>query len=114
MCVITLHEDEEGGRRSGNGREVREAAMEGWATAVRGAAAGVLSDGRERERRLGRFAARPAGLAASEVIPGSAAPWIRARYCRAKIGGAAQAFGRTRAIGAAKSVSLKKRVLDLN
>ena len=36
--------------------------MEGWAAAVRGAAAGVLGDG--RERRLGRFAARAAGLAA--------------------------------------------------
>ena len=99
--------------------------MEGRAAAVHGAAAGVLSDGRERERRLGRFAARPAGLAAAEVIPGSAAPWIRARYCRAKIGGAAepchvsgqrfcspprqpsaaaQAFSRARTIGAAKSV----------
>ena len=64
--------------------------MEGRAAAVRGAAAGVLGDGRERERRLGRFAARPAGLAASEVIPGSAAPWIRAWHCRAKIGGAAE------------------------
>ena len=33
MCVITLHEDEEGGRRPGNGREGREAAMEGQAGA---------------------------------------------------------------------------------
>ena len=38
--------------------------MEGWAAAVRGAAAGVLGDGRARERRLGGFAARAAGLAA--------------------------------------------------
>ena len=45
-----------------------------------------------------RFAARTAGLAAAEVIPGSDAPpiraWhaalcIRARHYRAKIGGAA-------------------------
>ena len=62
--------------------------MEGRAAAVRGAAAGVLGDG--RERRLGRFAARAAGLATAEVIPGSATPWIRARHCRAKIGGAAE------------------------
>ena len=53
--------------------------MEGRAAAVRGAAAGVLDDGRERERCLGRFAARAAGLAAMEVISGSAALWIRAR-----------------------------------
>ena len=128
--------------------EGREAAMEGRAAAVCGAAAGVLGDG--RERRLGRFAARAAGLAATEVIPGSAAPSIRARHChamdhgaalprrdrwrdralprqrpaflvaatsalcRATMHGAAQAFGYARAIGAAKSVSLKKpRVLDL-
>ena len=64
--------------------------MEGRATAVRGTAVGMLGDGREQERRLGRFAARAAGLAATEVIPGSAAPWIRARHCRAKIGGAAE------------------------
>ena len=64
--------------------------MEARAAAVRGAAAGVLGDGRERERRLGRFAARPAGLAAAEVISGSVAPRIRARHCRAKIGGAAE------------------------
>ena len=64
--------------------------MEGRAAAVRGAAAGVLGDGRERERRLGRFAARAAGLAVAEDIPGSAAPWIRARHCHAKIGGAAE------------------------
>ena len=55
---------------------------------VRGAVAGVLGDG--RERRLGRFAARAAGLATAEVIPGSVAPWIRARHCRAKISGAAE------------------------
>ena len=64
--------------------------MEGWATAVRGAAAGVLSDGRERERRLGRFAARVAVLATVEVISGSDAPCIKARHYRAKIGGAAE------------------------
>ena len=64
--------------------------MEGRATAVRGAAAGVLGDG--RERRLGRFAARAAGLAVAEDIPGSAAPWIRARHCHAKIGGAAEPY----------------------
>ena len=28
--------------------------------------------------------------AVAEVIPDSAAPWIRARHCRAKIGGAAE------------------------
>ena len=102
--------------------------MEGQATAVRGAAADVLGDGRERERRLGRFAARPAGLAAAEIILGSAALWIRARHaalphcqrsaipvaatsaiCRATMHGAAQAFGRAREIDAAKSVSLKKQ-----
>jgi len=64
--------------------------MEDRAAAVRGAAAGVLGDGQERERRLGRFAARAVGLAAVEGIPGSAAPWIRARHCRAKIGGAVE------------------------
>ena len=64
--------------------------MEGQAAAVRGAAADVLGDGRERERRLGRFAARAAGLAVAEVIPGSAAPPIRERHCRSKIGGAAE------------------------
>ena len=48
--------------------------MEGRAAAVRGAAAGVLGDGRERDRRIGCFVARAAGLAAAEVIPGSAAP----------------------------------------
>ena len=74
------------------GRGGREAAMEGRATADRGAAAGVLGDGRERERRLGRFATRAAGLAAAEDIPGSAAPWIRARHWRAKIGGAAEPY----------------------
>ena len=31
MCVITLNENEEGGRRPGNGREGREAAIEGRA-----------------------------------------------------------------------------------
>jgi len=62
--------------------------MEGRATAVRGAAVGVLGDG--RERRLGRFAARAAGLAATEDIPGSAAPPILVRQCRALIGGAAE------------------------
>ena len=36
--------------------------MEGRAAAVRGAAAGVLGDGRARERRLGGLAARAAGL----------------------------------------------------
>ena len=38
--------------------------MEGRATVVRGAAAGVLGDGRARERRLGGLAARTAGLVA--------------------------------------------------
>ena len=38
--------------------------MEGQAAAVNGAAAGVLGDRRARERRLGGFAARTAGLAA--------------------------------------------------
>ena len=68
--------------------------------------------------------------AVAGVTFGSAAPWIRARHCRVKIGGAAgpapsavaatsalcratihgaaQTFGRARAIGAAKIVSLKK------
>ena len=64
--------------------------MEGRAIAVRGEAAGVLGDGRERERRLGRFAARAVGLATVEVIPGSAIPWIRAWHYRANIGGAAE------------------------
>ena len=64
--------------------------MEGQAATVRGAAAGVLGDGRERERRLGYFAARAAGLATTEVIPSFAVPLIRARHCRAKIGGAAE------------------------
>ena len=35
--------------------------MEGQVAAVRGAAAGVLGDGRARERRLGGFAARASG-----------------------------------------------------
>ena len=92
--------------------------MEGRAAAVRGAAAGVLGDG--RERRLGRFAARAAGLAAAEVIPGSSARWCgrvlsrqrsallvaaTSALCRATMHGAAKAFGHARAIGAAKSVS---------
>ena len=64
--------------------------MEGQAAAVRGAAAGVLGEGGARERRLGGFAARAAGLATTEVIPGSAAPWIWARHCRIKIGGATE------------------------
>ena len=38
--------------------------MEGRAASVRGAAAGVLGDGRARERRLGGLAARAAGLTA--------------------------------------------------
>ena len=66
--------------------------MKGRAAAVRSATAGVLGDERERERRLGRFAARAAGVAAAEVIPGSAAPWIRAWHYRAKIGGAAEPY----------------------
>ena len=70
--------------------EARAAAVRAWRWS--GAGAGVLGDGRERERRLGRFAARPAGLAAAEVLPGSAAPPIRARHCRAKIGGAAEPY----------------------
>jgi len=48
------------------------------AAAVRGAAADVVGDGRSRERRVRGLAARVAGLVAA-VIPGSAAPWIRAR-----------------------------------
>ena len=64
--------------------------MEGRAAAVRGAAVDVLGDGREQERRLGRFAAQVAGLATAEVIPGSDAPPIRARHCRAKISGTAE------------------------
>ena len=73
MCVITLNEDEEGWRRPGNGREGREAAMEGrrlelptfvarrpvWL-----ATGGSGGDGRARERRLGVLGARAAGLAA--------------------------------------------------
>ena len=57
--------------------------MEGRAAVVRGAAAGVLGDGRERERRLGRFAAQAVGLAVVEGIPGSAAPRSVARQSSA-------------------------------
>ena len=96
--------------------------MEGRAAAVRGAAAGVLGDG--RERRLGRFAARAAGLAAAEVIPGSSARWCgrvlsrqrsallvaaTSALCRATMHGAAQVFGRAMAIDVAKSVSFLKK-----
>ena len=38
--------------------------MEGWVAAIRGAAAGVLGDGRAREQRLGGFTAQAAGLSA--------------------------------------------------
>ena len=103
MCVITLHEDEEGGRRPGNERKGR------------------------RQWRAGQ-----GPRLATSVLFGSAAPRIRTRHCRAKIGsvagpaqsavpvvassdlcratmhGAAQALNRARAIGAAKSVSFKK------
>ena len=101
-----MNEDEEGGRQQR--RAGRDAGAAG--------------------RLLGQ-----AGLAAG-FLYGSPAPRIRARHCRAKISGAAglatqrsagpvvatsapyratmhgaaQAFGRTRAIGAAKSVSFKK------
>ena len=98
--------------------------MEDRAAAVRGAAAGVLGDGRARERRLGGLAARAAGLAAG-LYPtlsrhgsgrGRALPRQRSALLvaatsalyRAAMHGQAQAFGRARAIGAAKSVSLKK------
>ena len=106
MCVITLHEDEEGGRRSGNGREWREAAMEGQAggglptfMARRPVCSAAGWRGRTRARRLGVLAAllgqqRLLGhwrtRDAVGVLFGSAAPRIRARHCRAKIGGAAE------------------------
>ena len=41
MYVITLNEDEEGGRRPRNGREGREAATEGRASVGRGGLARV-------------------------------------------------------------------------
>ena len=96
---------------AGNRREGRETAMEGRAGGWRG---------RTRARRPGGHAARAAGLAAAEVIPGSSARWCgrvlsrqrsallvaaTSALCRATMHGAAQAFGRVRAIGAAKSVS---------
>ena len=55
------------------------------------ATGGRGGDGRARDRRLRGLAARAAGLAAW-VIPPSVAPWIRARHCRAKIGGTAEPF----------------------
>ena len=53
------------------------------------ATGGRGGDGRARERRLRGLAARAAGLAVV-IISGSATPRIRARHCRAKIGGAAE------------------------
>ena len=100
MCVITLHEDEEGGRRPGNGREGREAGAGLPAFVVwRPACSAADWRGRTRVRRPGGLAAllgqrrllgRWRHQAATEGILGSAAPWIRARHCRAKIGGAAE------------------------
>ena len=109
--------------------------MEGRAAAVRGAVAGVLGDGRERERRLGRFAARAAGLRGGgytrlcrAMDQGAALPrqdrWrgrtlprqrpalpvaATSALCRAAMHGAAQAFGHVRVIGAAKTVSFLKK-----
>ena len=64
------------------------------AAAVRGAAAGVVGNGRLWWRRTGAGATptRPCSGSGTGrvVIPGSAAPRIRARHCRAKIGGAAE------------------------
>ena len=82
--------------------------MEGRATVVRGAAAGVLGDGWARERRLDGLAARAAGLAAG-LYPalsrqdrwrGRALPRQRPALPVAATStlGAAQAFGRVRAI----------------
>ena len=51
----------------------------------------MLGGGLTRARRPGGLAARAAGLAAG-VLFGSAAPRIRARHCRAKIGGAAEPY----------------------
>ena len=88
---------------------------------------------------VGRQQCSAAVASARRINPVLAAPSAVARHCRAKIGGAAgpapsavsapgrrhvspvprhaaaQAFGRTRAIGAAKSVSFLKKseVLDL-
>ena len=80
MCVIILHEDEEGGRRPGNGKEGREAAMEGRAgaglpafVAWRPACSAVGWREWTRAWRPGGLAARAAGLAAG-VLFGSAAP----------------------------------------
>ena len=92
--------------------------------------------GRWRRRRLGGQGRRACGRSGSRAgyISAPAAPQIRARHCRAMVGGAAgpatsapprparatsalcratmhgaaQAFGRVRAIGAAKNVSFKK------
>ena len=65
------------------------------AAAVRGAAAGVVGDGRPRWRRTGAGATarRPwcSGSGSGRGgITGSAASRIRARHCRTKIGGAAE------------------------
>ena len=83
-------------------------------------------------RRLGGLAARTGGTGRGVSFGSAAAPRSMARQtlprhrsaipvaatsalCRATMHGAAQAFGRARAIGAAKSVSFKKKptVLDL-
>ena len=110
--------------RAGEARRARH----GWAGAARRLAA-LAAEGRVRALAAGGRAGRV--RAGTRYLFGSAAPWIRARQsparqrlallvaatsalCRATMHGAAQAFSRARAIGAAKSVSLKKStVLDL-
>ena len=65
-----------------------------WAAGVRGVATDVLGGGPARAD-AGMAAKRPCcwgsgtDLAAG-VLFGSAVPWIRARHCRAKIGGATE------------------------
>ena len=109
--------------------------MEGRAAAVRGAAAAVLGDGRERDRRIGCFAAllrerrllghvgrgggytrlcramdQGAALPRQDRWRGRAFPRQRSAVMVAATSGLCRAamHGRAMAIGAAKSVSFKK------
>ena len=94
-----MHEDEEGGRRPRNGREGREAAMEGRA-----------GDGTGRDGFFGSAAPRIRAVARQALPRQRSAILVAAMsaLCHATMHGATQAFDCARAICAAKNVSLKK------
>ena len=102
MCVITLHEDEEGGRRPRNGMEGRRQWRAGRGP---GLAAGVLFDSTAPRIRAPHCRAKIGGTAgpASSAVNDSGRRHVS--LCCATMHGAAQVFGRARAIDAAKSVS---------